>query len=108
MKYFFQSLLLFFLVGACRPKSPELPIPRDQLVPVLVDVQLAEAILQNFYGQEKDSLAQLYYQKICSLHGVEKSKLDSTLVLLQQDPQRMQDVFSEVLDSLTVREAAIQ
>lgn len=102
------SLMIAVTATGCRPRSPELPIPKEKLVPLLADVQLAEALLQNLYGREKDSTAMVYYQKICSLHGVEKSQLDTTLVLLQDDPKRMQEIFGEVLELLSVREAAVQ
>ena len=101
----FTSLVLF---AGCRKEPVALPVPKDKLVGVLVDVHLAEASIQDLIGQEKDSVADLYYEKIFELHGINRIDFDSTMAILRNDPWRSKVIYEEVLEELSEKEAQIQ
>lgn len=70
---------------------------------ILADVHTAEAAIRQATGTDKDSLEQLYYQRIMQIHGVTRAEYDSTLSIIQKDPDLLVEVYkkaSMVLDSL--------
>lgn len=105
MRYSLIVILLFFLVS-CSESGQDLPIPEDKLVKVLVDVHLAEAALQGLGGLIRDSTADVYYDQIAQRHKIERSVLDSTVILFRKNPEIIADIYSKVLEELTAYEAA--
>lgn len=88
---------------ACVRQSPALPMKDEQLVAVLEDIHLAEAALQNVNGATKDSLSELYYRDICTIHKLDQETLDETLALLRKDPVKMSKIYSRVLEHVSER-----
>ena len=99
------SCVLLFSLSACSGSEPELKIPEDKLVKILVDVHLAEASFQSLSGAEKDSIAEVYYEQIAEMHGIERSNLDSTIIQLRKDAIRMTSIYDKVLEELAKQEA---
>ena len=71
MRYRFLSLIFFVIFFfSCGPKPTVLPIEKESLIPVLVDVHIAEAAVQSLRKQEKDSVIQVYYDQIFEIHNI--------------------------------------
>ena len=97
----FSVLFLFFI--ACGKEELALPLSEEKMAHILADVHTAEAAIRNATGTDKDSLEQLYYKRIMQIHGVDRAEYDSTLALIQMDPDRLVRVYQRagmVLDSL--------
>lgn len=106
----FCILLSIFLAlpgcgGTPDPASFVVLPPDSILIPVLVDVQLAEAALKSFKPSERDSLAALYYERIARQHQCSKDDVMEWLNLLNTHPELMETVGEKVLDGLNRQDA---
>ena len=98
--------LLILGIGllACKPEEPRLPIAEEALVPILKDIQMAEAIIQQQNYLIKDSLVERYYQVIYKTHDIQAEDLDSTLAIIRREPAIMDRVYTKVLEELQKEE----
>lgn len=88
---------IFFMLAGCS-SEPALPLSKEKLVDVLMDVHVAEAALNQVpAGPRKDSLAELYYNQVAEIHGIHRENLDTSLAILQRNPGLMKAVYQEVL-----------
>lgn len=99
----YVGIVWIMLCWGCTSKTPDLPIKEDALIPLLEDVHLAEAALQNVRGSMKDSLSTLYYKEICTIHHIDQVTLDTTLAMLRRDPSRMTRVYTQVIERVAKR-----
>ncbi|MBK7410777.1 MAG: DUF4296 domain-containing protein [Saprospirales bacterium] len=94
---------ILFLVS-CKDK-PTCTLPDDRLIQVLVDIQIAEAAAQSLVQPVKDSVLAGYYQQVFVIHKVEEDQFRNCYEELQNDPDRMTDVYNRVLEELSRMEA---
>ncbi len=97
-----NRLLLLFSISLClagclthQTESP--PISKSELENVIFDVHIAESamsVLPN--GLKKDSLANLYYDQIAEIHGIDRETLDTCLAILQRNPELARDVYEKL------------
>lgn len=92
--------ILILWLTACGSESYKMPIQKDKLKAVLIDVHLAESIIESETQHMKDSLAALYYPQIFEKHGVQSKDFDSTLSFLHQRPILMRDIYDEVIKDI--------
>ena len=100
MRSYLILWLLISSVTACKPEEKPLPISEEKLIVVLTDVHLAEAGLQNLRGDTRDSIANLYYEQIYAIHGIEKGSFDETMAMLREDPVRLERIYRQVMERL--------
>jgi hypothetical protein len=85
-------------------------IPKENLVPILVEVHLADALLQmplvrqNYPG--RDSISN--YQDILKKHGYTKELFDKTIEFYKNDPDELNDLYEEVVSKLTQMQSEIR
>lgn len=98
----FCVLLGLLTVTACQKKTTlgNLPIPEEKLIDVLLDTYIAENAAQPYYGEEKDSLMEVYYGHITTIHQVTIEQLNATLDMLQKDPVKLDLIYGKVLEKL--------
>lgn len=104
----FRSLIAIIVLlnlSNCRPSIPELQIEKDQMIKILMDVHVAEGALQNYYGDEKDSLAEAYYQQIYQFHNIDSLDLSLNLEILRKNPELLHEVYTEVVEELSKQES---
>lgn len=97
------GIACLLVLWGCTSKNPDPPIQEKDLIPLLEDVHLAEAALQNVRGPMKDSLSTLYYKEICTIHRINKTTLDTTLAMLRRDPERMTRLYTQVIERVVKR-----
>lgn len=100
---FLKKIRLIFIlmaIFACRSDSNNLPIPKGKLVPVLIDIHMVEAVVDNDSQAMKDSLAALYYPQIFEKHGVTAKDFDSTVKFMNERPQLMHDIYEDVMKEI--------
>jgi hypothetical protein len=95
----FLPVLIFLAFISCEEK-PSCTMPEEQLVLVLGDMQVAEAAAQSLIGAVKDSVLEVYYDQIFSIHGVERASFELCFDELQQDPQRLSLIYEKVIEEL--------
>jgi len=97
--------ILLLWIG-CHHPAENLAVPKDKLVPVLVDIHVARAAVQNASPGVRDSLYEDYFKRICAIHQLDMDSVRHDLDILTRDPDRMEGYYMEVvevLDSLSVR-----
>lgn len=105
-----KVILALGLLTACggRP-SVEVPshvISNDSMVLVLTDVHLVEGAKmgQKIIG-DKRSLG-MYYDKIYTKYGISKARFDSSYSFYAAHPGLMEELYRDVLDTLSIIEQA--
>lgn len=104
--------LLNLLLPACESTDKQrtaLPIPREKVVSVMVDMHLVETA-HNMKLTEGDSIRPSYSQ-LCEAifvqHGISPSAFDSALYVLSFRPKEMSEVYDLVLERLSELDAKV-
>lgn len=99
-------LLAILLTLSCkneRMKVPEGMLQPDEMVPLLVDLHLADGYLHNLkitQFQKKDS-AFFIYPDILAKYNVTRPMLDSTILFYGQYPKEFVKIYDKVLEELS-------
>ena len=109
-KYQLLSILLAVMIATagCGQEEVVFPIPEDALIPILMDVHIAEAAIQGLHGEEKDSVAAAYYEQIEKIHGYERALIDSCIVLMRKDPKVLSANYGKLLEEISKKEAELK
>ncbi len=111
-----KTLLLAFaiivLCSNCKRKEENpipvvnAPIPQERLIIVLADVHKAESAINLVVEiQKRDSVAQALYSKICAIHKITQTELDSSVNMYLREPRAAQHLYEEVAARLSVEES---
>ncbi len=98
--FFIGLCLLGFACGGGK-EAPE--IPESKLVPLLVDVHIAEVAIQDAPTTAKDSVAELWYGYVFKQHGVEQEAFEQTMRALRKDPKRIGKLYEKVQEEMDKR-----
>lgn len=101
-------ILIFFCLSfllACNTTSEQLTIPEDKLIPLLADIHFAEAAVNNVFGEQKDSLLQIYYSQIYVFHDIGKEEFEKNMSILRKNPSRLESLYKIVTDSIAQKES---
>ncbi len=105
--------LLIFLGCYRAPVEPvatdternKLLLSEEKMLPLLVDVHLAEGLLIGVpQASTKDSLAGIYYGQIFAMHGVERAQFDYTMQRYMQNPEALHALYERVLQKIQLEE----
>ena len=96
-------LILFgaVLTAGCGEKQEKLLIDEDKLVNILAEVHLAEGEMETVNMSDRDTLGKSLYQLIMTHYGVRREDFDQTMIILREDPDRLERVYEKVLDKLS-------
>lgn len=100
--------ILLLLSVSCRKRDKDLRIEEDKLVKVLVDIHVAEAAAQSLMGDTKDSMMFVYYRQVFHIHGIQQADFDSTMIILREDPVRLERIYAKVMDELNEKSAQLK
>ena len=100
--------LLAALIMACQEETQSLPLDEAQLIEVLADVHIAEAAGQQLRGGTKDSVMQVYYAQICSIHQVDQEAFIQSMKQLRNEPKRLQEIYDKVTEAIERVDAKTQ
>jgi hypothetical protein len=109
-KFVIFCFVFLGLFGGCQKKTTlgKLPIPEEKLIDVLLDTYIAENAAQPYYGEEKDSLMQVYYGYITTIHQVTIEQVNATLDMLEKDPVKLDLIYSKLLQKLQTLEDKLE
>ena len=95
-----KLVFITFAFSACHLDSHNLPIQKDKLIPVLIDIHMVEAVVDNDSQAMKDSLTALYYPQIFAKHNIAAKDFDSTVKFMNERPQLMHDIYEDVMKEI--------
>jgi len=110
MRKHFAALLLFMLLLGCTQQVPTYVIPPKKMVPLLVEIHLADGLLGDTKYRAK--IAQLdttnLYDAILQRHGYNRKDLDTSFYYYSTDIDRFDAIYNEVLERLNEQETFLR
>lgn len=105
-------ILCYAVLLACSGKDdvPEGVLPQDKMVPILIDVYVAEGKVQNL-RVPRDSAAAIfeaYEERIFTTHEVDRQTYLNSLTYYYDQPKKLELIYEIVLDSLNLREQRLK
>jgi hypothetical protein len=100
---------LLFIVLSCsteeKPQIPENILPEDKIVPLIVDMHLADAtlIFLQLDNTQKKFRSDIYYRQIFQKHNITKADFDSSIMYYARIPGHFEKIYDEVLAELNRR-----
>jgi hypothetical protein len=105
MKKWTFILLICLLQFSCFNKDRTKLIPRKELVPLLVDINIADALAVN--NQNNNQLGKvdsaIFYGSIFKKHNHSKKELEKTLHYYSSSPKKLTSIYDEVFAELSKR-----
>ncbi|MFW5975068.1 MAG: DUF4296 domain-containing protein [Bacteroidota bacterium] len=102
---FILILMMVFSIFSCSEKEkerPEVVLSESEMVEVMVDVHLAEAVLTRKRGenQEVEDLSDKYYDEVFDKHNITKKQFDTSFSYYQQNLSNLQRIYEQVITEL--------
>lgn len=98
--------LVFLLCHACANPGPgDPPAAIERLVPVVRELQLAEALSSEIPAIVRDSMRGVLYDKVLADHGLDRAAFDSLLWRVRAEPAWIDSLYAKVGEQLSLMEA---
>jgi hypothetical protein len=94
-----RFLLLFScgLLTACvSPGAGPPPVDMDRLAAVTADLQMAEAMSVEIPVMVRDSIREVYYDRVLADHDYNRASYDSITWILRQEPVWIDSLYEKV------------
>lgn len=103
----FLSILVVICMACGKPR-PEIPagvLTQQEMIPVLVDIHIAQAATGLYSAGDSIHFTMSdYIPQILALHHIEKSVYDSSISFYTLHPEIMQEMYDEVINELSKKE----
>jgi len=106
----FIWFLLCIILFSCSDTKKKYLIPEKKLVPLIVDMHIADGIALNYSpGKEKLKLdSTVVYGWVLDKHKVTKMQFDSTIAYYTKHPDHLDRIYDKVIASLSKLESEIK
>ena len=98
--------ILFF--GCQQEKEDPLPYEDEKIISILLDVHLAEAALQSLGKVMKDSMTDVYYDQIYTIHHISKADFQKMMELLRNSPKNLNRIYGQLMERVEIEEKEIE
>lgn len=97
MNFLASTLIVFFFLLACSPaEKPVYKLTEDEHVNLLFDLHFADAILIELTPDQRDSVTQVYWQKMEERYGLDQDEIREEIKKLESDPEKMKLLIDRV------------
>lgn len=93
-----------FLLGCQQEKVAPLPFEDEKIISILMDVHLAEASLQSLGKVMKDSMTDVYYNQIYTIHKISKADFEKMIDLLRNSPEDLNRIYGKLMERVEIEE----
>jgi hypothetical protein len=102
---FLSALFAFVLLFSCSKaeESPP-PIPPEVLSEILAEVLIIEPAGRELAYDLQDSVYSHHYDLILGRRGFTQTDFIMSMQLLQKDPKKLEEVYTEVLERIQIME----
>ena len=111
MKHLLFIIILISLSGCHGPKDekPADLIPEEQMIDILTDIHVADAIVDNKYGQQKVDLplTNALYSQIYKNHKITAARYKSSYKYYEANPELMDNIYTQVITELSKKQALL-
>jgi len=99
-------ITLVLLLSACTsPGAGDCPVSMDLIAPVMTDLHLIESIAIEIPIQVRDSMEQVYHDKVLQDHQLNRESFDSLIWIVRQEPAWIDSLYTRVGEALARIEA---
>jgi len=104
-------VIVMMAVISCSKPKPEIPkgvLTQKEMVPVLVDIHIAQAAT-GLYNAGDTSLFKMndYLPYILSIHHIDKAVYDSSVSFYTLHPEIMEQLYDEVINELSKKQGEV-
>jgi len=91
------------------PTSDNL-ISIDSMVPILIDIHIADALLSDIRLHDKDlhDSTRSYYNYVFKKHEISRMQFDSSMRYYGESPKILLDIYDEVLKQMSITEGKLE
>ncbi len=102
--------LVFYSCQESRKKSRDGILSEKQMVELLIDTHLVDAVLmsQNSSAADKQDKGLFYYPSVLEKNGITKARMDSSVAWYMRHPEAYARIYASVIKDLEARKAAIK
>lgn len=103
-----MTLLIFggtMLWYACGQEEVPIPLSEEKLMNVLIDMHIAESMIDKLPSSDRDTVGRVYYRMIYREYAITKEEFDESMAVLREDPIRLNGIYERILEELNVMEA---
>ena len=108
----FKIFLISLILWSCGKDNdiPEEIAPKEQLVPLMLDIYLAEVKLSNLkiVRDTAVSIFETYEGYLFEKHNIEKEKYMNSMSYYYDHTEQLELIYEALLDSLSVRETKLK
>ncbi len=109
MKQLLFCILLLSLIGCNETQAPKPKdlIPQDKMIEVLVDIHVADAVVEHKYGADhpNPALTSALYKKIYINHGITAEQYKTSYKYYEMEPDMMNKMYDKVITEISKKEA---
>jgi hypothetical protein len=103
---------ILLLLSACGKTLPNVPsdiIQKEKMIQILVDVHVADAVLENKNGTDRRVPEQTtaIYTQIYKNHGITRAEFLKSYHYYETQPELMDKLYEELLSELSRRQAQL-
>jgi hypothetical protein len=111
-RIFFYSLIVTSIFFGC--KKPEVKIPegvlkKEQMVPILADIHIAQAaaVMNSASDTTRYSLSAMT-EYILKIHHTSQAQYDSSIAFYTKHPEIMSQIYDNVISELSKKQGEVQ
>ncbi|MEM7572482.1 MAG: DUF4296 domain-containing protein [Bacteroidota bacterium] len=105
LKYRCWLAALWLLVACAEPNAGPTPAEVQKLAPILAELHLLEALINELPLSLRDSMRVEWYQNVLSDQQMTLAELDSLSWLMRSEPEWLESTYREVQEELARRSA---
>lgn len=105
---FFLIIFTFFVISACNTGNPKEIISPQNMVLILEDVHIVDAMLMNQSVKKGDEKAQQYYQYIFEKHHISKEKFDKSMKYYADNPKKLRMIYKNIISQIAKRDSLLK
>jgi hypothetical protein len=98
---------LFGCTGRLADNKPADLIPQEQMIDVLVDIHVADALVEQKFGAQNPNLplSNALYERIYQNHKITAAQYKSSYKYYEASPELMDKIYTQVITELSKKEA---
>ena len=111
MKFRWLMVIALFMALSCGGgKLPKGILPKEKMIPLLVDQHLAEQMfsLRFSLGLKNDSVLDDLYLSVLKKNGVDRKVFEESVYYYSKHPEKYKPIYDEVLNRLNAMDVKIK
>ncbi len=108
LKRLASAYLFLFLIACSNSPSNDDVLSPEELAPIIEDIHLTDAMLQNERVDKGSEKAMQYYQYIYEKHGITREQFDASMAYYSKYPSELREAYTDILKNLEMRDSLLK